>query len=269
MGDHTPVTMVSDTVALTDPIVAEIVVAPSDTPFARPVVGPTVATDCAADDHVATLVTFAVVASEYVPVAVNCRGNPIPANAGLGAIDIDSKTAGVTVSVVLPDTDPDAAVTIVDPTVSEAASPEVAFSVATVGVPEVQLALLVRSAVLVSLNVPVALNCCVRPFGTLGASGVTAIDSRARGGGVPPPPPPHDARSTDIDASAVRRANRPVIDRKRTPGRISNGSRRTAPPGGLNLNQRIQPGRWTRWGKEAPVVFIAGTYLRGRGRCRV
>ena len=56
-------------------------------------------------------------------------------------------------------------------------SPEVALTVAIVGALEVQVTLLVTFAVLVSLNVPVAVNCCVNPEATLGAFGVTAIDT--------------------------------------------------------------------------------------------
>jgi hypothetical protein len=179
VGDHTPVTTFSGTVALTDPIVAEIVVDPSETPVVRPVVGPTVAMDGVPDAQLATLVTIAIVPSEYVPVAVSCRVSPTPENAGLGAIESALSIAGVTFRVVLPETDPKVALTTVEPTVNEVASPDVAFTVATVGVPEVQLMIPVKSAVLESLKVPVALNCCVSPFGTLGAAGVTAIDSRA------------------------------------------------------------------------------------------
>ena len=66
----------------------------------------------------------------------------------------------------------------VDPTVSALASPEPEFTVATVGVLEVQEALLVKSAVLVSENVPVAVNCCGNPSGMLGVLGVTRIDTK-------------------------------------------------------------------------------------------
>jgi hypothetical protein len=43
---------------------------------------------------------------------------------------MDSKIAGVTVSVALPDTDPDVAVIVVEPTAKALASPEVTFTVA-------------------------------------------------------------------------------------------------------------------------------------------
>jgi len=58
-------------VELTVPIVAVMVVDPSATPVAMPVVGPTVAIDGVLDIQFEMLVTFAVVASENVPVAVN------------------------------------------------------------------------------------------------------------------------------------------------------------------------------------------------------
>ncbi len=82
-------TIESGIVAATDPIAAEIVVGPSDMPAVNPEVGSTVATDGVPDVHVARVVTFPVVASEYVPVAVNCRTSPIPENPGLGVIAID------------------------------------------------------------------------------------------------------------------------------------------------------------------------------------
>jgi hypothetical protein len=74
---------------------------------------------------------------------------------------MDVNIADVTFNVVLPDTDPEVAVTTVEPTLKAFASPEFALTVAVAGVPEVQVTLLVKSDVLASLNVPVALNCCV------------------------------------------------------------------------------------------------------------
>jgi hypothetical protein len=90
---------------------------------------------------------------------------------------MDSKIAGVTVSVALPDTDPDAAVIAVEPTAKALASPEFALTVALAGVPEVHATRLVKLAVLVYENVPVAVNCCVSPLGMLGEFGVTAMET--------------------------------------------------------------------------------------------
>jgi hypothetical protein len=91
---------------------------------------------------------------------------------------MDSKIAGVTVSVALSDTDPDVAVIVVEPTAKALASPELAFTVALAGVPEVHVTILVKLAVLVSENVPVAVNCCVSPLGMLGEFGVTAMETK-------------------------------------------------------------------------------------------
>src|SRR6202043_224530 len=98
-----------------------MVAEPSDTPVARPVVGPTVATGVALEVQFAMLVTFAVEPSEYVPVAVSWVEIPTGANAGFGVITNDCSAVGVTVRVVLPDTDPDVAVTTVDPTARDVA----------------------------------------------------------------------------------------------------------------------------------------------------
>jgi len=65
-------------------------------------------------------------------------------------ITIDSSIAGVTSSVALPDTDPDLAVIVADPTANASASPELELIVPTVGVAEVQLTLAVKSAVVLS-----------------------------------------------------------------------------------------------------------------------
>ena len=65
-------------------------------------------------------------------------------------ITIDSSIAGVTCSVALPDTDPDLAVIVADPTANALASPELELIVPTVGAAEVQLTLAVKSAVVLS-----------------------------------------------------------------------------------------------------------------------
>ena len=55
-----------------------------------------------------------------------------------------------------------------------------ALIVATDGVAEAQVTGLVRFCVVPSENVPVAVNCCVRPLAMLGFAGVTAIDDQRR-----------------------------------------------------------------------------------------
>ena len=64
VGTQVPVIIDSDTIAVTDPIEAVMVEDPRETPVARPVVGPTVATDDVLDVHVAAFVLSAVLPSE-------------------------------------------------------------------------------------------------------------------------------------------------------------------------------------------------------------
>src|SRR4051812_30443795 len=75
---------------LTLPTVADIVLVPMDKAEARPVVF-TLATPVFAEFQVAELVRLAVVASEYVPVAVNCCVAPVKmvGFAGVTAIDVN------------------------------------------------------------------------------------------------------------------------------------------------------------------------------------
>jgi hypothetical protein len=59
-------------------------------------------------------------------------------------MEIDSTTAAVTVNVALPDTDPDVAVTIVDPAAKDVASPEVALTEAVVAALDVHATIVVN-----------------------------------------------------------------------------------------------------------------------------
>ena len=124
-----------------------------------------VATDGVAEAHVTWLVRFCVVPSVYVPVAVNCWVAPLAIDGFAGVTAIDCSVAAVTVSVV------DAA----DrhrrgrrdrrvPAASSVARPA-AVIVATVVVAEVHVTWLVRFCVVPSVNVPVAVNCCVSALG--------------------------------------------------------------------------------------------------------
>jgi hypothetical protein len=93
-------------------------------------------------------------------------------------IEADCNTAGVTFSTALPETEPDVALIVVAPADIVCASPELDVIAATVGVSEVHTTLVVRSTMLVSENIPVAVNCCDKPFGVFGLLGVTVMDSR-------------------------------------------------------------------------------------------
>lgn len=90
---------------------------------------------------------------------------------------IDERVAGVTVRSVEPLTEPAFAVIVAWPTVVPCASPPVAM-VATKGTEELQLTEAVKSCVLPSLKVPVAVNCWVVLMGSSGFCGVTCKDTR-------------------------------------------------------------------------------------------
>jgi hypothetical protein len=85
-----------------------MVVDPVPTALASPAVL-IVATAAAEELHVAVLVRFCVLPSEYVPVAVNCCVLPLVIDAFAGVTAIDTSVAAVTVSVVLPETAPEVA----------------------------------------------------------------------------------------------------------------------------------------------------------------
>ena len=88
----------------------------------------------------------------------------------MGVTAIDCKVAAVTVSVVLPLMAPDVAEIVDEPTPAPVAKPP-AVIVVTEVVAEAHVTALVRFCVLPSLNVPVAVNCCVRPLASEGFAG--------------------------------------------------------------------------------------------------
>ena len=69
-------------------------------------------------------VRFCVVASEYIPVAINCCVVPLAILGLTGVTPMDDRVAAVTVNVVLPEISPDVAVIVMGPpTVNAVASP--------------------------------------------------------------------------------------------------------------------------------------------------
>ena len=94
-----------------------------------------------------------------------------------GVTATDTSVAAFTVSVVLPEMEPEVARIVVEPAPTAVARPAVLI-VATAPVEELHVAVLVRSCVVPSLNVPVALNCCVWPLVIEEFAGVTATDAR-------------------------------------------------------------------------------------------
>jgi hypothetical protein len=157
------------------PDVALIVALPTPAPVARPV-ALIVATVVADELHVALFVRFCCVPSLNVPVAVNCCVAPFAMDGAAGVMTIDCSVAAVPVNVAVFDvTLFNVAVMFVEPTPVTVARPPAAIVAAAV-FDEVQATCVVRFCVVPSLNVPIALYCCVWPFATVAVVGVMAID---------------------------------------------------------------------------------------------
>jgi hypothetical protein len=92
-----------------------------------------------------------------------------------GVTAIETSTAGVTWTLVVPVTPELAAVIIIVPTWMAVARPA-AFTVATVLSAELHVAVLVMSFVLLSEYVAVAASCCVVPLANDSGEGMTEIE---------------------------------------------------------------------------------------------
>src|SRR5271163_1264337 len=154
--------------------VAVIVEVPTPAPLARPA-ALIVAVAVVPEDQVTLDVRFCVEPSLNVPMAVNCCVAPLVIEGFAGVTAIDCSVAAVTVSTVEPEIDDDVAVMVEVPTAAPVASPD-ALIVAVVVVPDDHVTVPVKFCVEPSLNVPVAVNCCVAPLAIEGFAGVTAID---------------------------------------------------------------------------------------------
>ena len=108
-------------------------------------------------------------------MAVNCCGAPFATEGFAGVTAIETNVGAVTVSRVVPLTLPTAALIVVGPGVRVVAPPA-PLIVATLVAEELHIAVAVKSAVVLSPYVPVAVNCCGVPFVTEGFAGVTAIE---------------------------------------------------------------------------------------------
>ncbi len=126
MTGAVPLITVSMVTPATFPDAAVIVVAPVETEVAsplKPAVLLIVATDADVELHVTDPVTFCVVLSEKVPVAVNCCVVPRVILGLVGVTEMDTSTAGVTANVVEPDMLPEMAVIVVEPIATDVALP--------------------------------------------------------------------------------------------------------------------------------------------------
>ena len=122
-------------------------------------------------------VMFWLLPSVNVPVAVNCCVMPSGIEGIAGVMAIETNAAGVTFTVVEPTIEPEVAVTPALPSLTLLARPWLS----TVAMPlcaESHLADVVKSSVLPSLYVPVALSCFVVPKAKDGFEGVIAIESK-------------------------------------------------------------------------------------------
>lgn len=130
------------------------------------------------DDLHATPARFvATLPSLNVPVAVSFRDVCDAILGFAGAMLIDTKCPVDTVSPVAPLIDPNAALIVVLPLATLLATP-LPLMPAAVGLVELHATESEISCTLLSLNVPVAVNCLLVPTSMVEFAGVTAIDTR-------------------------------------------------------------------------------------------
>jgi hypothetical protein len=169
------------------PRVAVIVVAPVATDVASPWEPASlliVAAFVFEEFHMTDAVRSCVVWSEKVPVAVNCRLVPFATFGFVGVTATDTNIAGVTVSVVEPEMLPEVAVIEVEPVATAVASPwepAALLIVAALAFEELQMTEAVRSCVVLSEKVPVAMICWVVPLAIPGLVGVSEMDTNVAG----------------------------------------------------------------------------------------
>ena len=104
-----------------------------------------------------------------------------------GITDMEERVAVVTVSVMLPEMGPEIAAMVVEPALAPVARP-VLLTVATMGLDEFQVTCVVKSRLVPSEYVPVAVNCWVTPTGMDGLPGVTTMETRLTAGVLLLPP---------------------------------------------------------------------------------
>src|ERR1051326_5752290 len=171
-----PVPTVRVVVPLTPEADAVIVAVPAFFPWTIPVER-TEAT-LGFDDLHATPVRFvATLPSLNVPVAVSCREVCDTIRGLAGVMLIETKCAVDTVSPVDPLIDPNAALIVVLPLATLLTTPLLLMAAAA-GLVELHITEFEISCTLLSLNVPVAVNCLLVPTAMVEFAGVTAIDTR-------------------------------------------------------------------------------------------
>ena len=158
------------------PEVAVIEAVPAATAVARPLLL-TVTTDVFEEVQVTCVVISRLMPSEYVPVAVNCWVTPTGILGLTGVTDTEDRVAEVTVRVLFPEINPEAAVMVVVPAATVVTRP-LLLTVATDGFDEVQMTCVVISKLVPPEYPPKAVNSWVTPMGMLGLAGVTDMEDR-------------------------------------------------------------------------------------------
>src|SRR5436190_1547229 len=105
---------------------------------------------------------------------------PFATDGSIGVISIDTSVAGVTVSVVVPETAPMNAVIVTVPgstPVAKPFAPAAFVTLAVVAFVDAHVAWVVRSCVVPSVNVPIAVNWTVVPSAIDGVVGVIWIET--------------------------------------------------------------------------------------------
>lgn len=169
-----PLLTVSVVVALTPDELAVMVTLPSFLPNARPELRMDAMLGLE-DFQLNPLRLLAMLLSLNVPLAVNFSKVPCSIRGLLGLMVMLTSLALETLRFVTPTTEPTVALITVVPVARLVASPWL-LMVAAAGVEEPQSTLAVMSCVVLSLNVPVAVNWRVVPMLMLELAGVTAID---------------------------------------------------------------------------------------------
>jgi hypothetical protein len=100
-----------------------------------------------------------------------------------GVIAMETNCAGETVTVVAPVMEPPLAEIVASPSSTPVTAP-LAETIATLSMDDNHVTVDVRTCVLPSVYVPVAVNCWIVPSASDESAGVTAIDCRAAGNTV-------------------------------------------------------------------------------------
>lgn len=199
------------TLRLAEPVIEPEVATTLAVPLACPVTMPEALTfTTPAGDTLQTtaFVKSCVLPSVNVPIADNCSLAPVAMDELAGITASETRAADVTARLAEPLNPPKVAVMLVVPTATLLATPAEVM-VATDVADDVQLTELVRSRLLPSLYLPVAVNCCPRPNATDALAGETwiAVSDTEAGVGSPAvptwPAPPHPV-STRLTTTRIK-----------------------------------------------------------------